>query len=188
MKKIFVLFFISNLCLGQVINREVDEFTSQDITTFEIKPGEPVFPIVEYISFIQTWYLDIRKIRKVNDLMLMTISTNGYYNQDSYLWFIFEDGEKFKFEIELYGGLVNDQIYNPISKSYYTLIDFKINKEFIDKLSKGGQVKTLRKMSTEGYKDLQHTGYKNKGKESRRKEFITTWFTNVKEYLEKDMN
>jgi len=184
MKRILFLFLIPCFCFGQNIIEEVDEFTGERKTVFNSlrKNKQPIIVVERPGQAIP-----IKEIKDSNNQIIMTITINGnhFFNDESELWVLFENGEKHIFDIELYGKLIQSPNYysDSYTSAYYSYLDFTISENFIDDMSNGRQIKTFRLFTTDGYINYKNSGWLGAKKEKRRQEGLKTWFTNIKNYL-----
>jgi|TARA_B110000003_G_scaffold238307_1_gene243815 hypothetical protein len=179
---ITLILLIPILGFGQKIDDKKDDFTGDRIITYSHK--SLCRPLIDSPSILDQFFLCIDQVKQINDrfLMRVLIPMSTYnFTSDGYLWVLFEDGSKTKCLIEIY-----DKIIVFPKKNIYgydeSLLEFYINKEFIEKLSNGHQMKSVRFMTQDGYIDYTHTGFKSKTKEVKRKKDVVEYFTGIKEY------
>ena len=179
---ITLILLIPIISFGQKIDDKIDDFTGERIITYSHK--SLCRPLIDSPSILDQFFLCIDQVKQINDRFLMRVIIPGStynFTRDGYLWVLFEDGSKNKCDIEIY----NEIIVFP-KKSVYgydeSILEFYINSEFIDKLSNGGQMKSIRFMTQDGYIDYTHTGFKSKTKEGKRKKDVVEYFTGIKDY------
>lgn len=183
MKRILFLLLFPCFCFGQNIIDEVDEFTGDRKIVFNSlrKKKQPIIVVENSGQAIP-----VKEIKDLYDQIIMTITVNGnhFFNDKSQLWVLFEDGEKHIFDIELYGNLIQSPNYysDSYTSAYYSYLDFTISENFIEDMSNGRQIKTIRLFTTDGYIDYKNSGWLGANKEKKRQEGLKTWFTNIKNY------
>lgn len=186
MKNLLLLLFITNFCFGQKIIDEIDEFTGDRVIKYTNinKKAQPII-IVEQPGQA----IPIKEIKQFGEKLIMTITVNGnhFFNAESELWFLMENGTKYNLPIELYGDILHSPNFysDSYTSSYYSYLDFLVPKGFVDEMANGDKIKTMRLFSTDGYLDYKNSGYTRTSKESKRMQYVVNWFSNVKKYYEK---
>ena len=184
MKHLYItlILLIPILGFGQKIDDKIDDFTGDRIITYSHK--SLCQPLIDRSNVLNQFSLNIDQVKQINDRFLMRIlipMSTYNFTREGYLWVLFEDGSKNKCDIEIY----NEIIVFP-KKSVYgydeSILEFYINSEFIDKLSNGSQMKSIRFMTQNGYIDYTHTGFKSKTKQVKRQKDVVEYFTGIKEY------